>query len=90
MTISKYVSKCYQIYTPEDIDEKYCEEEFYKRLEAMHEAYFEAEESINDLLDDYDDMLPNQSKKHWKNQVEEILRLMKSHERQLRAWWAPE
>ena len=44
----------------------------------MHEAYFEAEESINDLLDDYDEVLPNQSKEHWKNQVEESLRLMKS------------
>ena len=73
------------LYTPDDIDSHYNEGEFYKKLGAMQDSYREANENINELLDDYDDVMPTQSKEHWKRQASEILERLKSHERQLRA-----
>ena len=74
-----------KLYTPDDVDMHYDEAEFKKELGVMKQAYCEAEESINDLLDDYDDVIPTQNKEYWNAQVTEILQLLKSHERQLRA-----
>ena len=73
------------LYTPDDIDRHYNEAEFYKKLEAMQEAYSEVDESIRGLLRIYGDAIPTQNKEHWKGKVTETLQLMKSHERQLRA-----
>ena len=66
------------LHTPDDIDRHYDEAEFKK------EAYCEAEESISELLRNYGDSIPTQTKEYWKSQATEILQGMKSHERQLR------
>ena len=74
-----------EIYTPDDIDGHYNEEDFYKKLGAIQQSYREAKKSINNLLVDYDDVLPTQRKEYWKGKITENLQQMKSHERQLRA-----
>ena len=63
----------------------YNEAEFYEELEGLKESYCEADESIGGLLSDHGDSMPTQQKEHWTRQATEILQLMKSHERQLRA-----
>ena len=50
----------------------------------MKDTYCEAEESISELLRNYGDSIPTQTKEYWKSQATEILQGMKSHERQLR------
>ena len=85
------VNKCEEFetklnfYTPDDIDRSYNEAEFYDELEGLKESYCEADESIGGLLSDHGDSMPTQQKEHWTRQATEILQLMKSHERQLRA-----
>ena len=86
------VNKCEELqtklnlYTPDDINDwNYNEAEFYEELEGMKESYCEADESIGELLCDHGDSMPTQQKEHWTRQATEILQLMKSHERQLRA-----
>ena len=85
------VDKCEELqtkidlYTPDDIDGHYNEEEFYKKLGAMQDSYSEAKKSIRDLLCDYDDVMPTQKKEQWNRQATEIYERLKSHERQLRA-----
>ena len=49
------------LYTPDDIDGHYNVAEFHKKLEAMQDSYCEADESINELLDDYDDVMPTKN-----------------------------
>merc|ERR1711954_577220 len=73
------------LYTPDDIEGHYDEAEFKEELRGLKEAYSEADESINELLDDYGDVMPTQIKEHWKTQASEIFERLKSHERQLRA-----
>merc|ERR1719233_2060477 len=90
------VNKCEEFetklnfYTPDDItgtilSGTYNEAEFYEELEGLKESYCEADESIGGLLSDHGDSMPTQQKEHWTRQATEILQLMKSHERQLRA-----
>merc|ERR1711954_339457 len=73
------------LYTPDDIEGHYDEAEFKEELRGLKEAYSEADKSINELLDDYGDVMPTQNKEHWKTQASEILERLKSHESQLRA-----
>ena len=73
------------LYTPDDIEGHYDEAEFKEELRGLKEAYSEASVSINELLDDYDDVMPTQNKEHWKRQASEILERLKSHESQVRA-----
>ena len=75
-------------YTPDDItvdDIKghYSEAEFYKKLDAMHDSYFEAENGIYDLLYDYDDSMPTHQQEYWSKQPRELLHLLRSHSKQL-------
>ena len=65
------------LYTPEDIDSHYNEEEFYKKLGVMHDLYSEVDESIRGLLRIYGDAMPTQNKEHWIGKVTEPLQLMK-------------
>ena len=71
--------------TLKDIDVLYNEAEFRKKLKVMKESYCEADESIKRLLLAYGDAITTQIKEYWKRQATEILHLLKSHERQLRA-----
>ena len=75
------------LYTLNDIHGHYDEVrvEFYQKLDVMQDSYCEADESILRLLLDYDDAIPTQTKEYWNKQATEILHLLKSHERQLRA-----
>ena len=70
------------LYTLNDIHGHYDEVrvEFYEKLEVMKEAFCEADESIGELLLDYDDAIPTQNKEYWKRKATEILHLLKSHE----------
>ena len=73
------------LYTPEDIDVHYNEAEFMKELGVMKEAYSEVDESIRGLMHNHGNSMPTYKKEHWTRQATEILHLLKSHERQLRA-----
>ena len=75
------------LYTLNDIHGHYDEVrvEFYEKLEVMKDSYRKADRSIRRLLRDYGDTIPTQTKEYWNKQATEILQLLKSHERQLRA-----
>ena len=51
----------------------------------MQDSYREADGSIRELLCDHGDSMQTQQKEYWTRKATEILHLVKSHERQLRA-----
>ena len=73
------------LYTAEDIEVHFDEDEFKKNLETIQKAYREVNLSIEKFLQDYEDVIPNQQKEFWKNKNKEVLNLVKSHQRQLRS-----
>ena len=73
------------LYTPNDIDEHCDEAEFHRELGAIKDGCRGVDKGIRELLRDHGDSMPTQQKDYWTNQAAEILRLVKSHERQLRA-----
>ena len=73
------------LYTPSDIDEHYDEAEFHRELAAIKEAYRGVDKGIRELMHNHGNSMPTYQKEYWNKQATEILHLLKSRERQLRA-----